>query len=48
MPKVAARTLPALVRSVTDAWANLRPPQLEKAEEEAVRAVLGYLRIGGE
>jgi AcrR family transcriptional regulator len=48
MPKAAARTLPALVRSVTDAWANLRPPQLEKAEDEAVRAVLGYLRVGGE
>ena len=48
MPKAAARTLPALVRSVTDAWANLSPPQLEKAEDEAVRAVLGYLRIGGE
>ena len=48
MPRTAARTLPALVRAVTDAWANLRPPQLEKAEDEAVRAVLGYLRIGGE
>jgi AcrR family transcriptional regulator len=47
-PRTAARTLPALVRAVTDAWANLSPPQLEKAEDEAVRAVLGYLRIGGE
>jgi AcrR family transcriptional regulator len=43
-PYRAARTLPALVRSVVDAWANLAPPQLEVAEEEAVRAVLGYLR----
>jgi AcrR family transcriptional regulator len=47
-PRTAARTLPALVRAVTDAWANLRPPQLEMAENEAVRAVLGYLRIGSE
>jgi AcrR family transcriptional regulator len=43
-PDHAARTLPALVRSVTDAWANLSPPQLDVAEDEAVRAVLGYLR----
>jgi AcrR family transcriptional regulator len=42
----AARTLPALVRGVTDAWANLSPPQLDIAEAEAVRAVLGYLRQG--
>jgi AcrR family transcriptional regulator len=39
----AVRTLPALVRAVGDAWANLSPPQLEIAEEESVRAVLGYL-----
>jgi AcrR family transcriptional regulator len=39
----AMRTLPALARAVGDAWANLSPPQLEVAEEEAVRAVLGYL-----
>jgi AcrR family transcriptional regulator len=43
-PATAARTLPALVRAVTDAWANLSPPQLDVAEEEAVRAVAGYLR----
>jgi AcrR family transcriptional regulator len=42
-PQVAARTLPALVRAITDAWANLAPPQLDTAEEEGVRAVLGYL-----
>lgn len=42
----AARTLPVLVRSVVDAWANLMPPQLDVAEDEAVRAVLGYLRGG--
>lgn len=39
----AARTLPALVRATVDAWANLTPPQLDVAEDEAVRAVLGYL-----
>lgn len=43
-PLTAARTLPALVRAVTDAWANLKPPRLDIAEDEAVRAVLGYLR----
>lgn len=43
-PGSAARTIPALVRAVTDAWANLHPPQLDRAEEESVRAVLGYLR----
>lgn len=42
-PQIAARTLPALVRAITDAWANLAPPQLHVAEQEAVRAVLGYL-----
>jgi AcrR family transcriptional regulator len=42
----AARTLPALVRGVVDAWTNLRPPQLDIAEDEAVAAVLGYLRSG--
>lgn len=41
--QLAARTLPALVRAITDAWANLTPPQLDVAEEEAIRAVLGYL-----
>jgi AcrR family transcriptional regulator len=40
----ALRTLPALARAVGDAWANLSPPRLDVAEEEAVRAVLGYLR----
>lgn len=40
----AARTLPALVRAVVDSWANLPEPQLSTAEDEAVRAVLGYLR----
>jgi AcrR family transcriptional regulator len=44
-PERAARTLPALVRSVIDSWANLDPPQPEIAEEEAVRAVCGYLRV---
>jgi AcrR family transcriptional regulator len=39
----AVRTLPALARAVGDAWANLNPPQLDIAEDEAVKAVLGYL-----
>jgi AcrR family transcriptional regulator len=39
----AVFTLPALVRAVVDRWANLSPPQLDVAENEAVRAVLGYL-----
>lgn len=47
-PRTAARTLPALVRAVTDAWANLSPPQLDKAEDEAVRAVMGYLKLADE
>lgn len=42
----AVRTLPALVRAATDSWANLNPPMLDVAEDEAVRAVLGYLRFG--
>lgn len=46
-PKRAARTLPALVRAVVDAWANLDPPALDLAEDEAVRAVFGYLRVPG-
>jgi AcrR family transcriptional regulator len=40
-----ARTLPALVRAVTDRWANEAEPQLGIAEDEAVRAVLGYLLV---
>jgi hypothetical protein len=44
--KIAGRTLPALVRAVIDQWANLSPPQLDRAESEAVRAMLGYLRWG--
>jgi AcrR family transcriptional regulator len=44
----AMRTIPALARAVGDAWANLSPPQLEVAEEEAVRAVLGYLQGASE
>jgi AcrR family transcriptional regulator len=43
-PARAARTLPTLVRAVVDLWANLTPPQLDVAEDEAVRAVMGYLR----
>jgi AcrR family transcriptional regulator len=43
-PATAARTLPVMVRAVVDAWANQSPPDLQRAEDEAVRAVLGYLR----
>jgi AcrR family transcriptional regulator len=42
---LAAHTLPNLVRAVTDAWANLSPPQLDVAEYEAVKAVMGYLLV---
>ena len=45
-PQRAARTLPALVRAVSDRWANEAVPQLGVAEDEAVRAVLGYLLAG--
>jgi AcrR family transcriptional regulator len=44
-PAVAARTVPPMVRAVVDAWANRTPPDLDRAESEAVRAVLGYLRM---
>jgi AcrR family transcriptional regulator len=43
-PDRAVFTLPALVRAATDSWANRNPPMLDVAEDEAVRAVLGYLR----
>ncbi len=43
-PLRAARTLPAQVRSVVDVWANLDNASLDVAEEEAVRAVLAYLK----
>jgi AcrR family transcriptional regulator len=46
-PDHAIRTLPALVRAATDAWTNQSPPQLDRAEEEAVRAVMGYLQWNG-
>lgn len=41
----AAVTLPALVRAVIDRWANASPPDLVRAEGEAIRAVLGYLLL---
>lgn len=44
-PDRAARTLPVLVRSIVDCWANLDPPQPVVAEEEAIRATCGYLGI---
>lgn len=43
-PKIAGRTLPAMIRAVVDSWSNLPVPQLDIAEDEAVRAVLGYIR----
>ncbi len=42
----AATTLPRMVRAIVDVWANQTPPQLKKAEDLAVRAVLGYLLAG--
>lgn len=42
----AAWTLPAIVRAVVDVWSNRTPPALDEAEDEAVRAVLGYLGLG--
>lgn len=36
------RAFPALVRAVSDLWANEAEPQLGVAEDEAVGAVLGY------
>ena len=47
-PERAARTIPALVRAIVDSWANRTPPQLDIAEDEAVKAVLGYLRNGAQ
>lgn len=47
-PMSALRTLPTLLRAVVDTWANLAPPDLIRAEDEGVRAVLGYLRQAGE
>jgi AcrR family transcriptional regulator len=46
-PVVAAATLPSLVRAVVDHWANRSPPELARAESEAVRAVIGYLTTSG-
>jgi hypothetical protein len=45
-PARAARTLPALVRAVIDAWTSDAGADNRVAEDEAVRAVLGYLRGG--
>lgn len=45
-PVRAALTLPALVRSIVDVWANLPQALIDIAEDEAVRAVLGYLHGG--
>ena len=41
-PSRAMRTIPALVKSAVDCWANNSPPDLDIAEDEAVRAVCGY------
>lgn len=45
-PVRAALTLPVLVRSIVDVWANLPQAAIDIAEDEAVRAVLGYLHGG--
>jgi AcrR family transcriptional regulator len=39
----ASQTLPHMVRAIVDFWSNQNPPQLQQAEDEATRAVLGYL-----
>jgi AcrR family transcriptional regulator len=44
-PAIAARTLPALLRAAVDSWTSLTPPDLARAESEAVRALLGYLQL---
>ena len=41
-----AKTVPVMVRSIVDVWSNSSEPKLDVAEEEAVRAVLGYLKLG--
>ncbi len=46
-PVAALRTIPPLLRAVTDTWANQTPPDLVRAESEAVKALLGYLRQSG-
>jgi AcrR family transcriptional regulator len=40
----AIKTLPVMVRAIVDAWANQTPPRLDIAEDQATRAVLGYLQ----
>lgn len=42
-PQRAARTLPALVRAVVDAWVTPDTSTNDLAEDEATMAVLGYL-----
>jgi AcrR family transcriptional regulator len=44
-PAIAARTMPALLRAVVDSWTVGDPPDLARAESEAVRAIIGYLRL---
>ena len=41
---IATQTIPPMVRAIVDLWTSQVPPQLHMAEDEAVRAVLGYLR----
>ncbi len=42
--RLAAQTVPQMVRAIVDYWTSQNPPQLEIAEDEAVRAVLGYIK----
>ncbi len=42
--RIAAQTVPQMVRAIVDYWTSQNPPQLEIAEDEAVRAVLGYIK----
>lgn len=40
----AAKTVPAMVRSIFERWLSDKPDSLDIAEQEAVRCVLGYLQ----
>jgi AcrR family transcriptional regulator len=44
-PAIAARTIPAMLRAIVDSWTASDPPELARAETEAVKAIMGYLRL---
>jgi AcrR family transcriptional regulator len=41
----ASRTMPLILRAVIDGWTNGPSPDYERAEAEAVRALVGYLSM---